>query len=230
MQAISIQINNQSTHIELNKSSYFSLKSINIGGLSERKSVYPVLGDYLQSAPRFQGCLASFSLNHSIDHDPSTSPKLINHTVVSKYQLNYLHSSDTQNVKWHNVQIGCRYSNNKVSDINQCSENSCRFNGICSQQWNSTSCDCSLTGFTGRFCENFGPSIHVSKFPERYAVIELNSPQNTTLDRLAFGIEITHPGTMTLVHIQGQGQSPDYIQVTLLQNKVSGSVRMCLTM
>ncbi|CAH8830596.1 unnamed protein product [Trichobilharzia szidati] len=219
MQAIIIQINNQSTHIELNKSSYFSLKSINIGGLSERKSVYPVLGDYLQSAPRFQGCLASFSLNHSIDDDPTTPPKLINHTVVSKYQLNYLHSSDTQNVKWHNVQIGCRYSNNKFSDVNQCSENSCHFNGICSQQWNSTSCDCSLTGFTGRFCENFGPSIHVSKFPERHAVIELNSPQNTTLDRLAFGIEITHPGTMTLIHIQGQGQSPDYIQVTLLHNK-----------
>uniref|UniRef100_A0A5K4F366 Neurexin-4 n=1 Tax=Schistosoma mansoni TaxID=6183 RepID=A0A5K4F366_SCHMA len=214
-----IRVNNQSTFVKMNISNYFALKTINIGSLSTRNSNYDTYGNYIHRTTGFQGCVASFSFNYSIDYGQSSLNIKLNNTAPSRYQVNYLYSNDTQKVSLHNIQMGCHFSDTKHLDMNQCSENPCRFNGICMQQWDSVTCDCSLTGFTGKFCDKAGTSVRLSEFPRRYAVFELNSPQNTTLDKLAFGIQITNPGTMSLIHIQGQGQSPDFIQLSVLHNK-----------
>ncbi|CAH8453868.1 unnamed protein product [Schistosoma bovis] len=216
---IHIRVNNQSTIVKMNISNYFALKTINIGSLSTRNSNYDTYSNYMQRTTGFQGCVASFSFNYSIDYDQSSFNIKLNNTTPPRYHVNYLYSNDTQKVSLHNIQMGCHFSDSKHLDLNQCSENPCRFNGICMQQWNSITCDCSLTGFTGKFCDKAGTSVRLSEFPRRYAVFELNSPQNTTLDKLAFGIQIINPGTMSLIHIQGQGQSPDFIQLSVLHNK-----------
>ncbi|CAH8450419.1 unnamed protein product [Heterobilharzia americana] len=218
-QELLILINDQPTYIRLDNSGYFTLRSINIGGLSAEKSTYAAYSDYLQATTGFQGCLTSFLLNHSMTYSQSMTSKMMNNTLISKYRLTYLYSNDTVKVKCHNILKGCQYSLSRHSELNQCSQNSCHFNGICLQQWNSITCDCSLTGFTGKYCEKSGTSIYLSESPTRYAIVELNSPQNTTLDRLAFGMQIIHPGSLSLLHIQGQGQSADYMQVSLLHNK-----------
>ncbi|CAH8451582.1 unnamed protein product [Schistosoma turkestanicum] len=214
-QSILIRVNNQSTIIKMNISNYFTLKTINIGSLSTRKSNHNTYGNYMQKISGFQGCVASFSFNYSIAYGQSS----LNDKTPPKFQVNYLYSNDTQTVNWHNVQMGCHFSDSEQRDLSQCSKNPCRFNGICMQQWNSVTCDCSLTGFTGKFCDKAGPSVRLSELPRRYSVFELYSPQNTTLDKLAFGIQIINPGSMSLIHIQGQGQSSDFIQLSLLHNK-----------
>lgn len=107
----------------------------------------------MQRTTGFQGCVASFSFNYSIDYDQSSFNIKLNNTTPPRYHVNYLYSNDTQKVSLHNIQMGCHFSDSKHLDLNQCSENPCRFNGICMQQWNSITCDCSLTGFTGKFCD-----------------------------------------------------------------------------
>ncbi|KAH8851340.1 Neurexin-1 [Schistosoma japonicum] len=227
IQSILIQVNDQSTYVKLNNSKYFTLKTITIGSQSKRKSNYITYDNYMQGTTGFQGCLASFLLNYSIDYGRlPLNIELNNNKSLPKYRLNYLYSNETQTVDWHNIQMGCHHLDSKHQELNHCLENPCHFNGMCKQQWNSVTCDCSLTGFTGKFCDNPGTSVLLSELPRRYAIFELNSPQNTTLDRLAFGIQIINPGSMSLLHIQGQGQSSDYIQLSVLHNKSKNQLNL----
>ncbi|KAJ8973829.1 hypothetical protein NQ317_009474 [Molorchus minor] len=101
----------------------------------------------------------------------------------------------------------------------KCSHNVCANAGICVQQWNSYTCDCDMTSFTGPTCSDesvsyeFGPNrgIITYTFPED------NRPEMQE-DAIAIGF-ITSKSDAVLLRIVS-GTSNDYIEMYIVEGNV----------
>lgn len=93
-----------------------------LGGV--RTDMYDALPKLIQSRHGFEGCIASLDLNGET-LDPSGSDALIPSTLVSK---------------------GC------AGPVTKCSSTACANRGICVQMWNSYTCDCDMTSYSGPTC------------------------------------------------------------------------------
>ncbi|XP_016131809.1 neurexin-3a-like [Sinocyclocheilus grahami] len=131
-------------------------------------NMYNSLPKLVASRDGFKGCLASVDLNGRL-------PDLINDAVFRSGQ----------------IERGCEVGFTKADlqgPSTTCQEDSCANMGICIQQWENYTCDCSMTSYTGTQCNDPGTTYI---FGKGGGLITFNWPANerpsTRTDRLTVG-------------------------------------------
>ncbi|XP_039981460.1 neurexin 3b isoform X2 [Xiphias gladius] len=154
-------------------------------------NMYQNLPKLVVSREGFQGCLASVDLNGRL-------PDLINDAVFRSGQ----------------VERGCE------GPSTTCQEDSCANMGVCIQQWENFTCDCSMTSYTGTHCNDPGTTYI---FGKGGGLITYTWPNNerpsTRTDRLAVGFSTTIKDGI-LVRIDSAPRLGDYIMLHIEQGKV----------
>ncbi|XP_061853775.1 neurexin 3 isoform X10 [Colius striatus] len=155
------------------------------------QSMYSNLPKLVASRDGFQGCLASVDLNGRL-------PDLINDA---------LHRSGQ-------IERGCE------GPSTTCQEDSCANQGICNQQWEGFTCDCSMTSYSGSQCNDPGATYI---FGKSGGLILYTWPANdrpsTRTDRLAVGFSTTVKDGI-LVRIDSAPGLGDFLQLHIEQGKI----------
>ncbi|XP_034435230.1 neurexin 3b isoform X19 [Hippoglossus hippoglossus] len=155
-------------------------------------NMYQNLPKLVVSREGFQGCLASVDLNGRL-------PDLINDALFRSGQ----------------IERGCE------GPSTTCQEDSCTNMGVCIQQWENFTCDCSMTSYTGTNCNDPGTTYI---FGKGGGLITYTWPNNerpsTRTDRLAVGFSSTIKDGI-LVRIDSAPRLGDYIMLHIEQGKVS---------
>ncbi|XP_061563168.1 neurexin-3-like isoform X8 [Cololabis saira] len=169
-----------------------------IGGLGP--NMYQNLPKLVVSREGFQGCLASVDLNGRL-------PDLISDALFRTGQIDR----------------GCEVAFTKADlqgPSTTCQEDSCANMGVCIQQWENFTCDCSLTSYTGTHCNDPGTTYI---FGKGGGLITYTWPSNerpsTRTDRLAVGFSTTIKDGI-LVRIDSAPRLGDYIMLHIEQGKV----------
>ncbi|KAM4014179.1 neurexin 3 isoform 13-T13 [Anomaloglossus baeobatrachus] len=153
--------------------------------------MYSTLPKLVASRDGFEGCLASVDLNGKL-------PDLINDA---------LHRSGQ-------IERGCE------GPTTTCQEDSCANQGVCMQQWEGFTCDCSMTSFSGPQCNDPGATYIFGKIG---GLILYTWPHNdrpsTRTDRLAVGFSTTVKDGI-LVRIDSAAGLMDFLQMHIEQGKV----------
>lgn len=154
-----------------------------------RRTMYNTLPQQIRSRHGFEGCLASVDMTgETID---LIHDAVIPSTLVSK---------------------GC------AGPVIKCSVNACANDGVCVQMWNSYTCDCDMTSFSGPTCSDdstayeFGPDTGIITF------LYPDDKPDTKGDLLALGL-ITMSKNAVLVRIDS-GSGNDYIEVEIVDGCV----------
>ncbi|XP_030201204.1 neurexin 3b isoform X12 [Gadus morhua] len=154
-------------------------------------NMYQSLPKLVVSREGFQGCLASVDLNGRL-------PDLINDALFRSGQ----------------VERGCE------GPSTTCQEDSCTNMGVCIQQWENFTCDCTMTSYTGTHCNDPGTTYI---FGKGGGLITYTWPNNdrpsTRTDRLAVGFSSTIQDGI-LVRIDSAPRLGDYIMLHIEQGKV----------
>ncbi|XP_015803715.3 neurexin-3b isoform X11 [Nothobranchius furzeri] len=154
-------------------------------------NMYQNLPKLVVSREGFQGCLASVDLNGRL-------PDLINDALFRSGQ----------------IERGCE------GPSTTCQEDSCANMGVCIQQWENFTCDCSMTSYTGTHCNDPGTNYI---FGKGGGLITYTWPNNerpsTRTDRLAVGFSTTIKDGI-LVRIDSAPRLGDYIMLHIEQGKV----------
>ncbi|XP_056284943.1 neurexin-3b-like [Pseudoliparis swirei] len=154
-------------------------------------NMYQNLPKLVVSREGFQGCLASVDLNGRL-------PDLINDALFRSGQ----------------VERGCE------GPSTTCQEDSCANMGVCIQQWENFTCDCSMTSYSGTHCNDPGTTYI---FGKDGGLITFTWPNNerpsTRTDRLAVGFSSTIKDGI-LVRIDSAPRLGDYIMLHIEQGKV----------
>ncbi|XP_030307510.1 neurexin 3 isoform X2 [Calypte anna] len=155
------------------------------------QGMYTNLPKLVASRDGFQGCLASVDLNGRL-------PDLINDA---------LHRSGQ-------IERGCE------GPSTTCQEDSCANQGICNQQWEGFTCDCSMTSYSGSQCNDPGATYI---FGKSGGLILYTWPANdrpsTRTDRLAVGFSTTVKDGI-LVRIDSAPGLGDFLQLHIEQGKI----------
>ncbi|XP_070787558.1 neurexin 3 isoform X11 [Pituophis catenifer annectens] len=155
------------------------------------QGMYSNLPKLVASRDGFQGCLASVDLNGRL-------PDLINDA---------LHRSGQ-------IERGCE------GPSTTCQEDSCANQGICIQQWEGFTCDCSMTSYSGNQCNDPGATYI---FGKSGGLILYTWPANdrpsTRTDRLAVGFSTTVKDGI-LVRIDSAPGLTDFLQLHIEQGKI----------
>ncbi|XP_031746711.1 neurexin 3 isoform X12 [Xenopus tropicalis] len=155
------------------------------------QSMYSTLPKLVASRDGFQGCLASVDLNGRL-------PDLIGDA---------LHRSGQ-------IERGCE------GPTTTCQEDSCANQGVCMQQWEGFTCDCSMTSYSGNHCNDPGATYI---FGKSGGLILYTWPHNdrpsTRTDRLAVGFSTTVKEGI-LVRIDSAPGLMDYLQLHIVQGKI----------
>ncbi|XP_039767299.1 neurexin-2-beta isoform X24 [Ornithorhynchus anatinus] len=155
------------------------------------KNMFNNLPKLVASRDGFQGCLASVDLNGRL-------PDLI---------ADALH-------RIGQVERGCD------GPSTTCTEDSCANQGVCLQQWDGFTCDCSMTSYGGPVCNDPGTTYI---FGKGGALITYTWPPNdrpsTRMDRLAVGFS-THQRSAVLVRVDSASGLGDYLQLHIDQGTV----------
>ncbi|XP_068004795.1 neurexin 3 isoform X27 [Melanerpes formicivorus] len=155
------------------------------------QGMYSSLPKLVASRDGFQGCLASVDLNGRL-------PDLINDA---------LHRSGQ-------IERGCE------GPSTTCQEDSCANQGICNQQWEGFTCDCSMTSYSGSQCNDPGATYI---FGKSGGLILYTWPANdrpsTRTDRLAVGFSTTVKDGI-LVRIDSAPGLGDFLQLHIEQGKI----------
>ncbi|XP_037305714.2 neurexin-3b isoform X7 [Pungitius pungitius] len=155
-------------------------------------NMYQNLPKLVVSREGFQGCLASVDLNGRL-------PDLINDALFRSGQ----------------IERGCE------GPSTTCQEDSCANMGVCIQQWENFTCDCSMTSYSGTHCSDPGTTYI---FGKGGGLITYTWPNNerpsTRTDRLAVGFSTTIKDGI-LVRIDSAPRLGDYIMLHIEQGKVS---------
>ncbi|XP_064919861.1 neurexin 3 isoform X25 [Columba livia] len=155
------------------------------------QGMYSNLPKLVASRDGFQGCLASVDLNGRL-------PDLINDA---------LHRSGQ-------IERGCE------GPSTTCQEDSCANQGICNQQWEGFTCDCSMTSYSGSQCNDPGATYI---FGKSGGLILYTWPANdrpsTRTDRLAVGFSTTVKDGI-LVRIDSAPGLGDFLQLHIEQGKI----------
>ncbi|XP_049681535.1 neurexin 3 isoform X34 [Accipiter gentilis] len=155
------------------------------------QGMYSNLPKLVASRDGFQGCLASVDLNGRL-------PDLINDA---------LHRSGQ-------IERGCE------GPSTTCQEDSCANQGVCNQQWEGFTCDCSMTSYSGSQCNDPGATYI---FGKSGGLILYTWPANdrpsTRTDRLAVGFSTTVKDGI-LVRIDSAPGLGDFLQLHIEQGKI----------
>uniref|UniRef100_A0A8C2G422 Neurexin 2 n=1 Tax=Cyprinus carpio TaxID=7962 RepID=A0A8C2G422_CYPCA len=161
-----------------------------IGGIG--KSMYNSLPKLIASRDGYQGCLASIDLNARL-------PDLIADALHRVGQ----------------VERGC-----EAGPGTTCTEDSCSNQGVCLQQWEGFTCDCTMTTYGGPLCSDPGTTYI---FGRGGALITYtwapNDRPSTRADRLAVGFS-TQQSDAILVQVESSQGLGDYLQLHIEQGKV----------
>ncbi|KAM4690208.1 neurexin-3 isoform 1-T1 [Rhinophrynus dorsalis] len=155
------------------------------------QSMYSSLPKLVASRDGFQGCLASVDLNGRL-------PDLISDALYRSGQ----------------IERGCE------GPTTTCQEDSCANQGVCIQQWEGFTCDCSMTSYSGTQCNDPGATYI---FGKSGGLILYTWPHNdrpsTRTDRLAVGFSTTVKDGI-LVRIDSTPGLMDFLQLHIEQGKV----------
>ncbi|KAM9462031.1 neurexin 1a isoform 8-T8 [Clarias gariepinus] len=150
------------------------------------KDMYKDLPKLVHSKEGFQGCLASVDLNGRL-------PDLLSDALGTTGQ----------------VERGCE------GPSTTCQEDSCSNQGVCLQQWEGFTCDCSMTSFGGPLCNDAGTTYI---FGRDGGLIVYTWPPNdrpsTRADRLAVGFS-TQQKDAVLVRVDSSSGLGDYLQLQI---------------
>ncbi|XP_039527146.1 neurexin 3a isoform X5 [Pimephales promelas] len=154
-------------------------------------NMYNSLPKLVASRDGFMGCLASVDLNGRL-------PDLINDALFRSGQ----------------IERGCE------GPSTTCQEDSCANMGICIQQWENYTCDCSMTSYTGAQCNDPGTTYI---FGKGGGVITFNWPANerpsTRTDRLTVGFSTSLKDGI-LIRIDSAPGLGDYLMLHIEQGKI----------
>ncbi|XP_049320184.1 neurexin 3a isoform X6 [Astyanax mexicanus] len=160
-------------------------------------NMYNSLPKLVASREGFKGCLASVDLNGRL-------PDLINDALFRSGQ----------------IERGCEASKSERPSTT-CQEDSCANMGICIQQWENYTCDCSMTSYTGTQCNDPGTTYI---FGKGGGTITFNWPANerpsTRTDRLTVGFSTSLKDGI-LVRIDSAPGLGDYLMLHIEQGKIS---------
>uniref|UniRef100_A0A9J7WXI6 Neurexin 1 n=1 Tax=Cyprinus carpio carpio TaxID=630221 RepID=A0A9J7WXI6_CYPCA len=155
------------------------------------KEMYKDLPKLVHSKEGFQGCLASVDLNGRL-------PDLLSDALSNAGQ----------------VERGCE------GPSTTCQEDSCSNQGVCLQQWEGFSCDCSMTSFGGPLCNDLGTTYI---FGRDGGLIVYTWPPNdrpsTRADRLAVGFS-TQQKDAVLVRVDSSSGLGDYLQLQIERGNI----------
>ncbi|XP_052347971.1 neurexin-1a-like isoform X10 [Oncorhynchus keta] len=161
-----------------------------VGGVA--KEMYRDLPKLVHSREGFQGCLATVDLNGRL-------PDLLADALATTGQ----------------VERGCEGTHTHTGPSTTCQEDSCASQGVCLQQWEGFSCDCSMTSFGGPLCNDAGTTYI---FGRDGGVIVYTWPPNerpsTRADRLALGFS-TQQKHATLLRVDSASGLGDYLQLQI---------------
>ncbi|XP_077095352.1 neurexin 3a isoform X10 [Siphateles boraxobius] len=163
-------------------------------------NMYNSLPKLVASRDGFMGCLASVDLNGRL-------PDLINDALFRSGQ----------------IERGCEVGFTKADlqgPSTTCQEDSCANMGICIQQWENYTCDCSMTSYTGTQCNDPGTTYI---FGKGGGVITFNWPANerpsTRTDRLTVGFSTSLKDGI-LIRIDSAPGLGDYLMLHIEQGKI----------
>ncbi|XP_069501152.1 neurexin-2-beta isoform X6 [Ambystoma mexicanum] len=155
------------------------------------KNMFNTLPKLVASRDGFQGCLASVDLNGRL-------PDLLADALHRVGQ----------------VERGCD------GPSTTCTEDSCANQGVCLQQWDGYTCDCSMTSYGGPVCNDPGTTYI---FGKGGALITYTWPPNdrpsTRADRLAVGFS-TQQKDAILVRVDSASGLGDYLQLQIDQGTI----------
>nr|XP_020501894.1 neurexin-1a isoform X3 [Labrus bergylta] len=150
------------------------------------KEMYRDLPKLVHSREGFQGCLATVDLNGRL-------PDLLADALATMGQ----------------VERGCE------GPSTTCQEDSCSNQGVCLQQWEGFTCDCSMTSYAGPLCNDAGTTYI---FGRDGGVVVYTWPPNerpsTRADRLALGFS-TQQKHATLLRVDSAAGLGDYLQLQI---------------
>ncbi|XP_045579637.1 neurexin-3a isoform X1 [Salmo salar] len=153
--------------------------------------MYSILPKLVASRDGFQGCLASVDLNGRL-------PDLLQDALFRSGQ----------------IERGCE------GPSTTCQEDSCTNMGVCIQQWENYTCDCSMTSFTGTRCNDPGTTYI---FGKGGGLITFKWPANerpsTRTDRLTVGFSTSLKDGI-LVRIDSAPGLGDYLMLHIEQGKI----------
>ncbi|XP_069064493.1 neurexin 3 isoform X23 [Pleurodeles waltl] len=156
------------------------------------QGMYSSLPKLVASRDGFQGCLASVDLNGRL-------PDLISDA---------LHRSGQ-------IERGCE------GPSTTCQDDSCANQGVCMQQWEGFTCDCSMTSYSGKQCNDPGATYI---FGKSGGLIVYTWPANdrpsTRTDRLAVGFSTSIKDAI-LVRIDSAPGLGDFLQLHIEQGKIA---------
>ncbi|KAM9016875.1 neurexin-1 isoform 15-T17 [Ara ararauna] len=169
-----------------------------IGGVA--KEMYKSLPKLVHAKEGFQGCLASVDLNGRL-------PDLISDALFCSGQ----------------IERGCEVALMKADlqgPSTTCQEDSCANQGVCLQQWDGFSCDCSMTSFSGPLCNDPGTTYIFSKGGGQITYTwPPNDRPSTRADRLAIGFSTVQKEAV-LVRVDSSTGLGDYLELHIHQGKI----------
>uniref|UniRef100_A0ABM5FEU5 Neurexin-1 n=1 Tax=Pogona vitticeps TaxID=103695 RepID=A0ABM5FEU5_9SAUR len=155
------------------------------------KETYKSLPKLVHAKEGFQGCLASVDLNGRL-------PDLISDALFCNGQ----------------IERGCE------GPSTTCQEDSCVNQGVCLQQWDGFSCDCSMTSFSGTLCNDPGTTYIFSKGGGQITYTwPPNDRPSTRADRLAIGFSTVQKEAI-LVRVDSSTGLGDYLELHIHQGKI----------
>ncbi|KAM9564692.1 neurexin-1 isoform 15-T17 [Guaruba guarouba] len=169
-----------------------------IGGVA--KEMYKSLPKLVHAKEGFQGCLASVDLNGRL-------PDIISDALFCSGQ----------------IERGCEVALMKADlqgPSTTCQEDSCANQGVCLQQWDGFSCDCSMTSFSGPLCNDPGTTYIFSKGGGQITYTwPPNDRPSTRADRLAIGFSTVQKEAV-LVRVDSSTGLGDYLELHIHQGKI----------
>ncbi|KAJ6218579.1 hypothetical protein RDWZM_009736 [Blomia tropicalis] len=187
-----------STSTNANRNLHLDLDGLlYFGGV--RDQMWSSIPKAIRSKHGFEGCIASLDLN-------GETFNLVGSEVLIPSTL---------------VEAGCS------APINRCSSTACANRGICVQLWNSYTCDCDLTTYSGPTCTDgngnnrtiasiaysFGPNPGLVTY-----TFDDNNRPDTRNDLLAIGFLTTHKNG-ALLRVDS-GTTADYLQLELIDGNI----------
>ncbi|XP_077470380.1 neurexin-1a-like isoform X6 [Stigmatopora argus] len=156
------------------------------------KEMYKELPKLVHAKEGFQGCLASVDLNGRL-------PDLMSDALDCVGQ----------------IERGCE------GPSTTCQEDSCANQGVCLQQWEGFSCDCSMTTFGGPLCNDAGTTYI---FGRDGGIITYTWPPNdrpsTRADRLAIGFS-TQLKDAVLVRVDSSSGLGDFLKLHIERGNIA---------
>ncbi|XP_060943114.1 neurexin-1a-like isoform X3 [Limanda limanda] len=156
------------------------------------KEMFKELPKLVFAKEGFQGCLASVDLNGRL-------PDLMSDALDCVGQ----------------IERGCE------GPSTTCQEDSCANQGVCLQQWEGFSCDCSMTTFGGPLCNDAGTTYI---FGRDGGLVTYTWPPNdrpsTRADRLAIGFS-THLKDAVLVRVDSSSGLGDFLKLHIEKGNIA---------